>query len=110
MHSKLQRERTGISSHFNPFSFVYCCINKCTKCTIYIYIFIYYAHAFGRLEEALETSRTQLEEYEHTLSQRASLIKELHTEAEIHRHQLGQLAQLQTELSSAKEMSEVMRY
>lgn len=61
------------------------------------------------LEEALETSRKQLEEYEDTLSQREALIKELHTEAEIHRRQLGRLAQLQTELSSAKEMSEFLQ-
>lgn len=74
---------------------------------LFIYICIC---AFGRLEEELETSRKKLEECEDTLLQRESLIKELHTEAEIHRHQLGQLAQLKTELSSAKEMSEVMRY
>ncbi|KAK7161781.1 hypothetical protein R3I94_004454 [Phoxinus phoxinus] len=61
------------------------------------------------LEEALETSRKQLEDYEDALSQRETLIKELHTEAEIHRRQLGQLAQLQTELSSAKEMSEFLQ-
>uniref|UniRef100_A0A672LCN7 Sperm-associated antigen 5-like n=1 Tax=Sinocyclocheilus grahami TaxID=75366 RepID=A0A672LCN7_SINGR len=63
----------------------------------------------NRLEEALETSRKQLEEYEDALSQRASLIKELHAEAEIHRRQLGQLAPLQSELSSAKEMSEFLQ-
>lgn len=68
-----------------------------------------YTNDFNSLEEALETSRKQLEEYEEALSQRETLIKELHTEAEIHRRQLGQLAQLQTELSSAKEMSEVRR-
>ncbi|CAM4492681.1 unnamed protein product [Leuciscus chuanchicus] len=61
------------------------------------------------LEEALETSRKQLEEYEDALSQREILIKELHTEAEVHRRQLGQLAQLQTELSSAKEMTEFLQ-
>uniref|UniRef100_A0A671S8D8 Sperm-associated antigen 5-like n=1 Tax=Sinocyclocheilus anshuiensis TaxID=1608454 RepID=A0A671S8D8_9TELE len=61
------------------------------------------------LEEALQTSRKQLEEYEDTLSQRESLIKELHTKAEIHHHQLGQLAQVKTELSSAKEMSEFLQ-
>ncbi|KAK9980978.1 hypothetical protein ABG768_000552 [Culter alburnus] len=61
------------------------------------------------LEEALETSRKQLEEYEDALSQRETLIKELHTEAEFYRRQLGQLAQLQTELSSAKEMSEFLQ-
>ncbi|XP_026060198.1 sperm-associated antigen 5 [Carassius auratus] len=63
----------------------------------------------NRLEEDLETSRKQLEEYEDTLSQREGLIKALHAEAEIHRHQLGQLAQLKTELSSAKEMSEFLQ-
>lgn len=102
MRSKLQREQTGMSWHFDPFSFVYCCINKCTK--------FKYIYAFGSLEEALETSRKQLEEYENALSHREGLIKELHAEAEIHRHQLGQLAQLQTDLSSAKEMTEVMSY
>ncbi|XP_039550451.1 sperm-associated antigen 5 isoform X2 [Pimephales promelas] len=61
------------------------------------------------LEEALETSRKQLEEYEDALSQRETLIKELHTEAEVHRRQLGQMAQLQTELSSAKEMNEFLQ-
>lgn len=108
MRSKLLREQTGISSHFDIPSFGCCYINKCTKFTsFHIYICIC---AFGRLEEELETSRKKLEECEDTLLQRESLIKELHTEAEIHRHQLGQLAQLKTELSSAKEMSEVMRY
>ncbi|KAL1282383.1 hypothetical protein QQF64_001186, partial [Cirrhinus molitorella] len=63
----------------------------------------------NRLEEALETSRKQLEEYEDALLQRERLIKKLLAEAEIHRHQLGQLAQLQTELSSAKEMSEFLQ-
>ncbi|XP_050976132.1 sperm-associated antigen 5 [Labeo rohita] len=63
----------------------------------------------NRLEEALETSRKQLEEYENALSHREGLIKELHAEAEIHRHQLGQLAQLQTDLSSAKEMTEFLQ-
>ncbi|XP_067297711.1 sperm-associated antigen 5 [Pseudorasbora parva] len=61
------------------------------------------------LEEALETSRKQLEEYEDALSQREALIKELHSEAEIHRRQLCRLAQLQTELSGAKEMSEFLQ-
>lgn len=104
MRSKLLREQTGTSSHFDIPFFVCCCINKCTKFTSF------HTYAFGRLEEELETSRKKLEECEDTLLQRESLIKELHTEAEIHRHQLGQLAQLKTELSSAKEMSEVMRY
>ncbi|ROL42737.1 Sperm-associated antigen 5 [Anabarilius grahami] len=63
----------------------------------------------SNLEEALETSRKELEEYEDALSQRETLIKELHNEAEIYRRQLGQLAQLQTELSSAKEMSEFLQ-
>ncbi|XP_043106079.1 sperm-associated antigen 5 isoform X1 [Puntigrus tetrazona] len=63
----------------------------------------------NRLEEALETSRKQLEEYEDTLSHRESMIKELHAEAEIHRHQLSQLAQLNTDLSSAKEMIEFLQ-
>ncbi|XP_073698948.1 sperm-associated antigen 5 [Garra rufa] len=63
----------------------------------------------NRLEEALESSRKQLEEYEDALLQRESLIRDLHAEAEIHRHQLSQLAQLQTELSSAKEMSEFLQ-
>nr|XP_696012.4 sperm-associated antigen 5 [Danio rerio] len=61
------------------------------------------------LEEALETSRKQLEEFEEALLQRDILIKELQTEAEIHRRQLGQMDQLQTELSSAKEMSEFLQ-
>ncbi|XP_056315110.1 sperm-associated antigen 5 isoform X2 [Danio aesculapii] len=61
------------------------------------------------LEEALETSRKQLEEFEEALLQREILIKELQTEAEIHRRQLSQMDQLQTELSSAKEMSEFLQ-
>lgn len=66
-----------------------------------------FLNAFVSVEEALETSRKQLEDYEDALSQRESLIKELHAEAEMHHHQLGLLTQLQSELCSAREMSEV---